>query len=73
VSRKRVTWAAASVGVSGRVRALGAHELAQELDDHLAIVVEPLRELTLHVVHDTTPGSGWESIHQGMRPPGRVV
>ena len=37
--------------VAGRVRALGADEVAQESDDLFAVLVDPAQELSLGVVH----------------------
>ena len=45
--------------VARRVRTLGANEVAQKGDDRLAILVDPLGELSLHVVHD---GSSFREI-----------
>ena len=41
--------------VAGRVRTLGADELTQELDDRVAIVVDPRGELLLDVGHVLSP------------------
>jgi hypothetical protein len=50
--------------VPRRVRALGPHEIAEEADDGLAVLVDPFRELTLEVVHGPPlPAESAESIH----------
>jgi hypothetical protein len=41
--------------VAGRVRALGADEVAKESDDLFAVVVDPAQQLRLGIVHHGSP------------------